>query len=86
MGKIKTAIARKLIDSVTTNNYFIGRYIGTNGSMGFEYNKFYRFRTEIVAGYIVLRTIGGRLYCPYSNMETLFKNWTDIELTETRIG
>ena len=54
-----------------------GIYKGANGSMGFKYNKTYRFKTSVDNGLLLLKTLDG-LSCYYSNMEGILNNWEII--------
>ena len=54
-----------------------GIYKGANGSMGFKYNKTYRFKTLVDNGLLLLKTSEG-LICYYSNMEKILDNWEII--------
>ena len=56
---------------------FFGIYKGANGSMGFKYNKTYRFKTLVDNGLLLLKTSEG-LTCYYSNMEKILDNWEII--------
>lgn len=59
-----------------------GRFIGENGSMGFEHGKTYQFSTKVDNGLIKL-TVNDfskqkQLYCYYSNLESLMANWDNL--------
>ena len=56
----------------------LGIYKGANGSMGFKYNKTYRFKTSVDNGLLLLKTSVG-LSCYYSNMEGILNNWEIIQ-------
>lgn len=57
------------------------RFIGRDGSMGFEHGKVYNIETYIGSrlfrrgGFLWLRDKSSGLKCPYSNMESLLNNW-----------
>lgn len=59
-----------------------GRFIGENGSMGFEHGKTYQFFTTIDNGLIKLTvndfSNNKQLYCYYSNLESLMANWDNL--------
>lgn len=54
-----------------------GIYKGADGSLGFKYNKTYRFKTSVDNGLLLLKTSVG-LSCYYSNMEGILNNWEII--------
>lgn len=59
-----------------------GRFIGENGSMGFEHGRTYSFFTKVDNGLIKL-TVNDfsrqkQLYCYYSNLESLMANWDNL--------
>lgn len=56
-------------------------FIGTDRSMGFRNGRIYNIRTYIKNNWICLYADNG-LWCPYSNMECLLKNWKIIEQKE----
>lgn len=51
------------------------RFIGENGSRGFETGKVYNFTTKIDRGILWVSDSDGRM-CGYSNMEALLDNWS----------
>lgn len=53
----------------------LAEFIGTNGSMGFKKGKIYNINIKEQLNVIVLRTMDGKLWCPYSSMEAFYKNW-----------
>ena len=58
----------------------VGIFKGADGSLGFRYNKTYRFKTfKALAnnGLLLLKTTEG-LSCYYSNMEKILDNWEII--------
>lgn len=61
-----------------------GKFIGTNGSMGFKNGKIYEINTVIQPvgtkggskQCIVIMDRGSAAWCPYESLEAVMKNWS----------
>lgn len=57
------------------------RFIGKDGSMGFEHGKVYKIYTWVESklfsrsGWLWVKDMDSNLYCPYSRLETFLNNW-----------
>lgn len=56
------------------------KFIGDNHSMGFEYGRVYHLKSEVNNGCIVIKDINGKLWCPYSSMESFLANWAVLQI------
>ena len=73
----------RIDDDKNSNPFKVGElitgiFIGENDSMRFKHGEEYKFVIYYYAGYLHLQTTNG-LWCPYSNMEKLLKNWRIID-------
>ena len=73
----------RIDDDKNSNPFKVGElitgiFIGENDSMRFKHGEEYKFVTYYYDGYLHLQTTNG-LWCPYSNMEKLLKNWRIID-------
>lgn len=63
---MKLAVRREIADAL---------FMGTDGSMGFQYGQMYRLNIRFLPDGMVIVNVGAALACPYSNIETFFTNW-----------
>lgn len=52
------------------------RYIGKDGSRGFENGRIYHIKTDIQRNWLwVYDNESKKRYCPYTNLEKMLENW-----------
>lgn len=63
----------------------LARYVGEDGSLGFERGEVYEIETYITSkflkpgGMLWVRARGTTMQCPYSKLETMLDNWEILE-------
>jgi hypothetical protein len=61
--------------AITNEISFIARFIGANGSLGYQKNAEYVISTRIEKGQISVSREGGKGKCLYGSLRSLLNNW-----------
>lgn len=53
----------------------LAKFIGKDDSMGFKNGVTYEIKSKCMNDVIIIKTMDGKLWCPYKSIESFIENW-----------